>query len=269
MRAVEWIVIAYLGYVALLVLARPHLARRRLRILVIVVADVVLLVWISAQASASSPVLRVLRDWLPAAQLLIAYWLSGPFFEAPMRRVEERLLSIDRWWFDRAGLGSLAARGPRWLLEVLEAAYVSAYALVPLGFGAAYVASGWALDADRYWTPVVAAELLCYGALPWIQTRTPGDLGDRIMIDGRGVTARRLNRLIQRRASIQVNTFPSGHAAGAIATALAAGAVVPGLLVPLIVWALAITLGSVVGRYHFMADGLAGLAVGLAVSGIG
>jgi hypothetical protein len=268
MRAVEWIVIAYLGYVAILALARRHMAEWRVAILIVVVVDTSLLVWLSG-AAASSPVLRVLRDWIPAAQVLMAYWLSGPFFQAPMPRVEAWLLSVDRWWFDRAGLAWLAARGPRWLLELLEAAYVSAYALVPLGFGAAYLASGGTLDADRYWTPVIAAELLCYGALPWIQTRTPGALGDRTYIDGRSVTVRRLNRLIQRRASIQVNTFPSGHAAGAIATALAAGAVVPELLLPLIAAALAITLGSVVGRYHYMADGLAGLAVGLAVSGIG
>ena len=268
MRVVEWIVVAYLAYVAVLVVARPHLSRLRLRILALVIADAALLVWLSAQASAS-PALRVVRDWMPAAQLLIAYWLSGPFFRAPMPRVEAWLLSVDRWWFDRAGLAWLAARGPRCMLELLEDAYVSAYVLVPLGFAAAYVATGGGVDADRYWTPVVLAELLCYGALPWIQTRTPGALGDRTFLDGRRVAVRRLNRLIQQRASIQVNTFPSGHAAGAMATALAAGAVVPALLAPLLLASLAITLGSVVGRYHYMADGLAGLAVGLLVSGIG
>ena len=63
--------------------------------------------------------------------------------------------------------------------------------------------------------------------------------------------------------SNQLNTFPSGHAAASLATALAVGAPLPwaGLLFGLL--ALAIAIGSVVGRYHYAADALAGVAIAL------
>ena len=72
------------------------------------------------------------------------------------------------------------------------------------------------------------------------------------------VPIRRLNRTVLDRASVQVNTFPSGHAA----TAVAAGRLLPDLLVPLLATAGAIALSTVVGRYHYAADTLLGVAVG-------
>ena len=63
--------------------------------------------------------------------------------------------------------------------------------------------------------------------------------------------------------SVQLNTFPSGHAAASLATALAVGArlPLPGLLLGLL--AIAIVIGSVVGRYHYAADALAGAALAI------
>jgi membrane-associated phospholipid phosphatase len=257
-RSSEAIVLVYLGYLVLLALVRPLLPRRRAAILTTAGVDAALIVWLSREVS---PAALAVRDWLPAGQILIGYWLSGPFFQSPMRHIEARLSAHDRWWFDAAGLAWFARRGPRLVLELLELAYTSAYVVVPAGFA---LARAWSpgLDADRYWTGVVAAELACYGALPWIQTRTPGSLGDQTAIDARSIAVRRFNRRVQQRASIQVNTFPSGHAAGAMATALAAGLVVPSLITVLMPLALVIALASVIGRYHYALDSVLGLAVG-------
>jgi membrane-associated phospholipid phosphatase len=65
------------------------------------------------------------------------------------------------------------------------------------------------------------------------------------------------------RASIQLNTFPSGHAATAVAAALAVGArlPLPGLMMSVI--ALGILGGSVLGRYHYAADALSGAVLAL------
>jgi membrane-associated phospholipid phosphatase len=59
-------------------------------------------------------------------------------------------------------------------------------------------------------------------------------------------------------ASVQLNTFPSGHAAASLATALAVGARLPLVGLSLGLLALAIALGSVAGRYHYAADALTG-----------
>ena len=66
-------------------------------------------------------------------------------------------------------------------------------------------------------------------------------------------------------ASIQVNTFPSGHAAEALAAALlVTGAPLP---VVIVMWlnAVAVSAAAVLGRYHYAADALAGWAVAFLV----
>ena len=73
---------------------------------------------------------------------------------------------------------------------------------------------------------------------------------------------RRLNLRVLGLASIQLNTFPSGHAAAAVATALAVGVRLPVAGLALGILALGIAIGSVAERYHYAADALAGAVVG-------
>ena len=108
------------------------------------------------------------------------------------------------------------------------------------------------------------AELASYATLPWVQTRPPRALDDQMIIATRHVAVRRLNEFILRHGSVQVNTFPSGHAAGALATALAVAAVSPAAGWAFGVLALGIVAGSIVGRYHYAADSVAGLLVAVA-----
>ena len=74
---------------------------------------------------------------------------------------------------------------------------------------------------------------------------------------------RRVNERVLGLASIQLNTFPSGHAAASLATALAVGARLPLAGLPLGLLAIAIAIASVVGRYHYAADALTGAALAL------
>jgi membrane-associated phospholipid phosphatase len=67
------------------------------------------------------------------------------------------------------------------------------------------------------------------------------------------------------RGSIQANTVPSGHAAGALATALMVLEYMPGAGLGLMALAFAIMAGSIVGRYHYAMDSLLGALVALAV----
>jgi undecaprenyl-diphosphatase len=69
---------------------------------------------------------------------------------------------------------------------------------------------------------------------------------------------RRLNAFMVRRTSIGWNTFPSGHVAGSLAVAVAVSEALPSLCIPLGVAASLIAVSTVVGRYHYAVDAVAG-----------
>ena len=62
------------------------------------------------------------------------------------------------------------------------------------------------------------------------------------------------------RTSIGFNTFPSGHVAGSLAVALAVSEAVPAATIPMLVGAALISVSTVIGRYHYAVDGIAGVA---------
>jgi membrane-associated phospholipid phosphatase len=76
---------------------------------------------------------------------------------------------------------------------------------------------------------------------------------------------RRLNVSILDQASVQANTLPSGHVAGAVAAALGLWPVAPAAGLVLLVLAVAIAIAAVVGRYHYVVDCVAGASVALVV----
>lgn len=198
---------------------------------------------------------------LPLLYLLIGYWLPALIVREPNVQIERRLLDIDRRLFGTGGLASFERRAPRAVIEYLELAYLLCYAVVPAGFAWLVLAGASADAIDRFWTIVLLAAFICYGLLPWIPTRAPRALEPPRA--GRS-SIRRLNMAVLDRASVQWNTFPSGHTAASLATSLAVAADVPLAGVVLGVTALSIAAGSVVGRYHYAADAIAGAAVALA-----
>lgn len=255
------VIVAFLLYAAVIARVRPLTPQRRAIVSAVVIADTLLLWWLT---QARTGVGIVIRDWMPAVQILIAYWISGAFVGAPMAGAEGWLASWDRWLFERAGLARAIARAPRIVLELLEAAYLSVYLVVPLGFALVWF-NAIDLDVHRYWTVVVTSELICYAMLPWIRTRPPRAIGDHPIIDSRRVALRRMNLLVLHRGSIHANTVPSGHAAGAMATALMVMEYLPGAGLALVALAFAIMAGSIVGRYHYLMDSVLGALVAVAV----
>ena len=261
MRAYEWIVCGYFAYLIVLARVQPLSATRRNRVLVVGLVCIGL-VFVLSQLRLQLP-MRIARDWVPCIYLLQGYWMSGLFFRWPMPGVENRLLRLDGRLLGTLRMDAVVGRTPAPVLELLELAYLCAYPLVPATFALIHGA-GLRGQADQFWTPVLLAAFACYGLLPWIQTRPPRTIEPPGPMDRRGLALRRVNRAVLERASVQVNTFPSGHAATALAAALAAGELMPALVLPLHAAAGAIALSTVVGRYHYAADTIVGLAVGAA-----
>jgi hypothetical protein len=237
-------------YTIFVALLRGPAARRRF-------ALVMSATGLAATASSMAiPRITWLHDWLlPPSLLLLGYWSSGALFTAPMSRAEAMLMAADR----RLGISNYAA--PRVVAELLEAAYVSVYAIVGIAFVLHLVLTPSPSPA-RFWAVVLITDFICFAMLPWIQTRPPRALEDR---DPWRSSVRRLNLRLLGATSIQANTFPSGHAAEAIASALlVVGAPVP-VVCAMFVSALAISAGAVLGRYHYALDALAGWMVAVVV----
>lgn len=264
MRRSEWIAAGYFVYLlAPIWVSRLRRTRFELALWALALAGAVSVV---SQLPETSP-WRAVRDWAPGLYLLGGYWLPGRLFTAPNEGLERWLLVIDRSWL---GLGpdggtvGATARVPRWAGHYLELAYLLCYPLVPIAFGLLYFAAedwpGASSMADDFWSAVLVAVFICYGLLPWLPTRPPRALMSGQAIAGRS-PVRRLNLVVLNHASIQVNTFPSGHVAAALAAALATGQVLPAGGVILGLLAISIAVAAVLGRYHYTADVILGALV--------
>jgi membrane-associated phospholipid phosphatase len=230
---------AYFAY-----LAGLAIARRMLRPAILALATLLCIVVVGMQ------------HLMPLVYLLVGYWLPALLVHAPDGRFEQRLLRFDNALFGAEGLARFEQRAPRALVEYLELAYLLCYAVVPAGF-AILVIAGHGDDAiDRFWSVVLLASFMCYGMLPWLPTRAPRAVGPPQAAPRSSI--RRLNLAVLNRASVQWNTFPSGHTAASLATAFAVGSDMPGAGCALGLIALSIATGSIVGRYHYAADALAG-----------
>lgn len=207
---------------------------------------------------------------VPGVLLLTGYWLSGLYFRDPQPWLEDWLLRVDR----TLAADRWMARAPRLLAELLELSYASVY--VVIGGGAVYAATFGAAAVERYWIPVLIAELASYAALPWLRSRpprvvealsdgkAPGD-GTPARREPGGPTLRRLNLTILNNASVQANTLPSGHVAGALAAALAVLPLNAAVGWTLLAVAGLIAVAATAGRYHYAVDCAAGAGVALAV----
>jgi hypothetical protein len=200
---------------------------------------------------------------VPGALLLGGYWLSGFFFRDPQPWLEEFLVESDKKVFGALAVDDWLERAPGLMLELVEASYAADYAVV--AFGAIIAATAGTERVAAYWSLVLASELACYGALPWLRSRPPRALELPGVMAQRAPLLRRLNVSILDGASVQANTLPSGHVAGAIAAALGVWPIDAAIGLVLLVVAVAIAIAAVVGRYHYVVDCVAGASVALVV----
>ncbi len=257
LRASEWITVAYFAYLAGAAAVVPRIGRQQRRRAIVTATAVVIAVLTFASFGTSA---IVWRDWMPLIYLLLGYWLPALLVTSTNEVLELKLLTLDRRWLGTEDVTTISERAPRPVIELLELAYLFCYPMVPIGFACLYVV-GFREESDRFWTAVLLAVFGCYGVLPWLPTRPPR------AIEGAAVRSsgfvRRVNLRVLGLASIQLNTFPSGHVAASLATALAVCARLPSVGLPLGLLAVGIAMGSVVGRYHYAADALAGAALAL------
>ena len=272
MRISEWIQIVFALVLAVAAWAtgltsRPLPVRRRwivtsLAVMVIMIVDLG-----RYSASFLSPGhLSILRDCLAVVLFLVPYWQTGEFFLQPNLKMQNRLLA-----FDRRLLPGIAAKSGTERTVVgflLEMAYLFCYPLVPLGLLAMYM-TGLREKVGAFWFVVLMSTYICYAITPFLPAFPPrslsDDQADTSAPEKDTNKARSFNRWILKRGSIHAISFPSAHVASAFAIALVLLRYALPVGVLFLVIAFLISLGAVVGRYHYALDVLLGAATALAV----
>lgn len=203
----------------------------------------------------------VVRDWLPAALVLLVYWQAGEFFMKVDQRFQDQLESIDARMVAPLLRYLSRHRTGAWIAAYLELAYLLCYPMIPMSVGTLYVLR-LARYADSFWIVVLISTYLSYGVLPFLQTLPPRMLAETWLEPLPSSPVRRFNLWILRHASIHANTFPSAHVAASTGAALVLASLAP-WPVALVFLAIAagIGVGTFAGRYHFSADAVVGSAV--------
>jgi membrane-associated phospholipid phosphatase len=269
MQTSEWIQILFAATLTLAawitgLTAHPLPLRRRWIVTGLAGAAAAIAALGAAGAALLAPGQRsILLDCLTVVLFLVPYWQTGQFFLAPNPRLQARLLSFDRWLVPGIAARSGTGRSPIGFL--LEMAYLFCYPLVPLGLLAVYLA-GLRGEAGSFWIVLLASTYLCYAVTPFVPAFPPRSLGDAPPAKPESTNnGRRFNRWILQRGSIHAISFPSAHVASAFAIALVLLRYAPGIGAVFLVVAVLISLGAVVGRYHYALDVLLGAATSFAV----
>jgi hypothetical protein len=268
LRVGEWIQLVFICLLTLGAWLGPLEHARRKQVTLLALAAIVAIAaarlsghWMSPLASS------VLRDWIPAATMLIPYWQVGQFFTASNPAMEARLASFDHAFFCRIGVQPARTTIGVGIASYLQLAYLMDYPLVPFAVIALYT-TGLRSKVDFYWLVVLSATNVCFGITLFVRALPPRMLPgyDTFQIPDTQVGA--LNRALIDRFSIQAITCPSAHVASSVAAALVLLRLEPSVGAVFLWVAISIAAASIVGGYHYVADVLLAVAIAVLVFAI-
>jgi membrane-associated phospholipid phosphatase len=263
-RGSEWVLVIFLIYAAAAAVLLPSGPDVRERVALCNFG--VILVYgllIHFDRGNRSLVVSVARDWLPLAVLLLAYREMG-WFAVPQHghTFEAHWVTWDRLLLRGGAKAAIEAFGPL-LPSILEIAYSLVYTLAPFCLAVLYLYRR-RNRVDRFLFMLTIGVLLCYAQFPFWPSEPP-----RVVFFGQDIPAgdtifRRFNLWLLGNCGIHTSVFPSAHVAAAFTAAFAMWRTLPehkwvGRF--LFVMALLIAVATVYGRYHYLADAVAGLSM--------
>ena len=175
-RANEWVVIVYASYLFVCAQVTPAGTRGRNRVSAVSHGARCQRCRVVLDGDTAAP-LGAVRNWAPLAAVLVLYWMPAHLVLPIDANAQQRLTAFDDRW--AVPLVGAAARAPRWVVELLELAYLLCYPLLPAGFVVVALLTADDRAVDAYWTAVVLAAALSCGWLPWIRTHPPRQLRPR------------------------------------------------------------------------------------------
>ena len=255
-RSSEWVIVMYFTYVAIIAgwFFPPWKAWA------LAIAITALIAILSRRES-------IIRDLAPALFTLAAYremnWFTPAKYDHHFELVwivwDRRLLGDG--WHLRALIESAGALFPNYF----ELCYALVYAIAPVSVALLF----WAHKRDRinlFWMAYLAGTLGAYAMFPYFPSEPP-----RIAFAGHDLPhiitgLRRLNLWIVGGYGIHSSVFPSAPVSSALSAAWGLLAAIPERR--WIGWAMAayglsVFVATIYGRYHFAADGVAGIGISL------
>jgi membrane-associated phospholipid phosphatase len=270
MRRSEKILAAYFAYTSVLALALDLRMENRVRALAL--NGVVALLYWALLTPRTRPWIEVLRDFLPLALMLAAFQQMGWF--APHRhehRFENSWIVWDRLVLGDWGLrGAIESLGPLlpWLLEL---SYILVYALPAASVVALYLLRRRE-QVDSLLVIYLLGLFLSYAQFPFWPSEPPRLVFPADNLPRIPTLLREWNLALLGSYTIHTSVFPSAHVSGAFAAALGLRRVAPdraGLWRGFLVYAILVAIATVYGRYHYLVDALAGVAVGVIAALLG
>ena len=212
----------------------------------------------------------VLREFLIPGLVLIAYWQVNWFSRGYEVALQRRWVEWDRMildgWHARSAIESLGWPIP----ALLEFSYFMMYAIPPLALLVLY-RNHLRSRVDQFLFTFLLGTLGTYALLPFVPTEAP-----RIAFPGQDLPSvvtlfRSLNVWLANGYDIRTSVFPSGHVTAAFSAAFGMLLAFPArkrFSFILLVFAAAITVTTIYGRYHYAMDALAGICMALIACGI-
>ncbi|MCS6952650.1 MAG: phosphatase PAP2 family protein [Bryobacteraceae bacterium] len=210
--------------------------------------------------------LSIMRDWFPLPLVLLAYRQMGWF--APAHHTYE----LERGWvvWDRVFLYDLKVRAAVEVLgpvfpSVLEIAYSLVYVIPHFSLAVLYVYRRRA-RASAFLSVFVLAVLGAYALFPYFPSEPPRTVFPDQDLPSYTTVFRQFNLWLLGGWGIHTSVFPSAHVSGAFSAAFAMRRLLPEkpwVGRTLLVLAILIALATVYGRYHYLVDALAGIALAL------
>lgn len=220
-----------------------------------------------AESSRSTPVTRVVRDWLSMVLILAAYWSVGWFTAPPLVAWQEHWLGWDRVLLTDWGLRAAIESAGIFLPSVLEVVYLLLYAIPPACVCVLYRIGGRE-KINAFLHMLLLGTLSAYALLALLPVHGPHVVypgADLSHIQGFGRT---VNVWVLDHMDIATSVFPSGHVAVAFSCAFGMyGAVPKRPAVWGTVFAVAtmVYVATIFCRYHYAVDGLASIFLVAAV----
>jgi membrane-associated phospholipid phosphatase len=262
LRRSEQVIGSYFLYVAALIVWRGRALSYRGALACLIPAGLFSIAQIDR--GPAHRVWSVVRDWVPAVLVLVAYWsIDWPATAHGSGTFETTLVGWDRVILNDRGLRAGIERFGALVPSVFEAAYLLLYALLPLII-AAFYARHERQRLDDFLFPFLLGTLATYALLPHFPSQGPRFAFPGQDLPGIDTLLHRVNIWVLDHGDIRSSVFPSGHVAVGFSAAFAMWLAVPshrGLGWTLLAGAVVVWITTIYGRYHYAGDGLASLVV--------
>ena len=210
-----------------------------------------------------SRVLGAIHAWYPLAYFAFFFeemqFLVHAFHQ---KWFDEYLIAIDRALFGVNPTVWVEQFATYWLTELLQLAYAS-YFLLPFTVGIRLWVIRRRDEFDRFMLASAVAYVTCYIVFVAFPIEGPfHTLRHLQQVELTGGPVNAAVEWIERYGRVHGGAFPSAHMAGSVVALLAAWRAVPRLGRALLPVVMAIAAATIYGRYHYVVDVVAGVAVG-------